>query len=870
MSEARMPAAAAAPLISCLCVTERRPAFMPWLLWCFGRQRWANRELVIVDSSPEPYDPSGHPGVRVIAAPPGTGVAAKRNIALKAAAGAVVAWFDDDDWQHPERLEALAAALADGAPYAGATRGWFVDLARQSCVPYAGLGRRLIFNSAGFRRDLVLPLRFPEEVRRASDSRWMQQIDQARLGRPAAIGRDDLFFWLCHTGNLSNPAASRRCTQPLDVLRRLVGLDAWGDTDEALEALRVRIGAALPPAQSLPRRVAVVAPPALSTPPESAAAPPVSLLIKATVLDAPYLDAMLRHMVAQARFEFAERVVVVDTPTSFAGKYRSRPRSSQAELDGVLERLRADGVIDRVQAVDPSPATVREVLGRYFGPAAPQVPTHAVTGGPIYATLFGLEAVATDHVLQMDADVFFYSGEESWVAQALARMAADPRLWLMMTHPGPPAGPVGASLSGPNARRAAWDAALGIWRFRSATTRYFLCDRRMLRGRLQPLALSGGHAPLEQCLGQALQRHGAFRGCLGDLASWHLHGWYHGEPFAGWAPQLAAAIAAGQYPELQRGAYDLRLDQPRDRTAWGRLLGQPAEAAPPRRLRPVPPAAPSPSSPQAISGVEPQGSGVPLAVVIPVRNRAGARLRNALSSLGWQTAGPPAQVIVVSSGSRPEIDRELAAICAACGAELLTVGDPSQPWNKPFALNCGIRATRPDIAALMVMDADMILAPNFLEVVKARLARRPPALVLCRSSDLPAGTAFPDRAEQLLASFDRLRAASTLRGRSGTGGIQAAQRSFFFEIRGYDEDLAWWGAMDGDVVNRARLMQLEIAWVEAQTTMLHQWHDRKESALTQRVEIEQARTAWRRNHQLVQSRSQTARRNAAGWGGCPD
>jgi len=35
------------PLISCLCVTENRPAFLPWLLWNYERQTWARRELVV-------------------------------------------------------------------------------------------------------------------------------------------------------------------------------------------------------------------------------------------------------------------------------------------------------------------------------------------------------------------------------------------------------------------------------------------------------------------------------------------------------------------------------------------------------------------------------------------------------------------------------------------------------------------------------------------------------------------------------------------------------------------------------------------------------------------------------------------------------
>ena len=41
--------------VSCLCVTEGRAAFMPWLLWCFDRQTWPHREFVIIDSSLERY-----------------------------------------------------------------------------------------------------------------------------------------------------------------------------------------------------------------------------------------------------------------------------------------------------------------------------------------------------------------------------------------------------------------------------------------------------------------------------------------------------------------------------------------------------------------------------------------------------------------------------------------------------------------------------------------------------------------------------------------------------------------------------------------------------------------------------------------------
>jgi hypothetical protein len=165
-------------------------------------------------------------------------------------------------------------------------------------------------------------------------------------------------------------------------------------------------------------------------------------------------------------------------------------------LDRILDRLLGDGIVDHVRTVDMTPALVRDVMGRYFQHEGDRVHTHAATGGPIYATLFGLELMATDCVLQMDADVLFYAGHSSWVEQALQVLARDPRIWLMMTHPGPPAGPPGQSLGSRNRKRAIWDGDLRIWRFPNATTRYFLCDRRNLRNRLLPLRSSQGYAPL--------------------------------------------------------------------------------------------------------------------------------------------------------------------------------------------------------------------------------------------------------------------------------------------------------------------------------------------------------------------------------------
>jgi len=474
--------------ISCLCITEDRPAFMPWLLWNYDRQTWPARELVVVDSSAEPLAVA-RDDVRVIHAPHRTGVARKRNLALAHARGDIVAWMDDDDWQHPERLARLARALGDGKPYAGAAEGWFLELSTLRCRRYWGAGQRILFNGAGFRIDAARPVRFPEHLRRASDTSWMNALRQ-RLRTAGKVVDGPLFFWLCHGANLSNPSHKHRFTEGIGTLQARLGDAAWGDTDAELAALQRRLGLDAgravageaveprPTARVRPRASAVPAAEPIPVGAVSAeTAPlvdiPVTAIVKATVQDAAYLGVMVPHMLRQARYAFRERIVVVDPRRAFSGKYRARAAGSQQALERALDELLARGEIDRVLEVCYAPDTVAAVNRAWFG--RPDVPTHATSGG---------------HIL-------FYTDGDSWVARALACMARDPRCWLAMTHAGPPVGPPGRSLAGANLRRARWDPRLGVWRFGTASTRFFLTDRQRLRGRLPALIGAQGCLPLE-------------------------------------------------------------------------------------------------------------------------------------------------------------------------------------------------------------------------------------------------------------------------------------------------------------------------------------------------------------------------------------
>lgn len=247
------------PLVSCVCVTEDRAAFLPWLLRAYDSQTYPNRELVVIDGSTVVADFPGRSDIRVISVPHGTWIPVKRNRALAEARGEIIAWFDDDDWQHPDRLTLLWSELLGGATYAGPNVAWFIDIHSFGCQRF--VSHSAIFNGLAFRREVALAARFDERLRRASDTRYLADLARAR-GKPK-IASDVLFAWLSHDLNISNPRCARRFWGTLSQIESAAGAVAWADTTRAMESLRARLG--------LPKHVEPrsLPPPTIWSPPRS-------------------------------------------------------------------------------------------------------------------------------------------------------------------------------------------------------------------------------------------------------------------------------------------------------------------------------------------------------------------------------------------------------------------------------------------------------------------------------------------------------------------------------------------------------------------------------------------------------------------------
>ena len=101
-------------MISCLTITLNRLVLLKEAVRCYCRQTYPNRELIIVTDGTPQYrqaidDYIGWLGradiYPVYMAESGQPLGVLRNIALDVAKGTIVCQWDDDDLNHPERLE---------------------------------------------------------------------------------------------------------------------------------------------------------------------------------------------------------------------------------------------------------------------------------------------------------------------------------------------------------------------------------------------------------------------------------------------------------------------------------------------------------------------------------------------------------------------------------------------------------------------------------------------------------------------------------------------------------------------------------------------------------------------------------------------
>lgn len=165
------------PKITCVMLTKNRRNFVERSIAYFKAQTYPNRELVIVDDGEPVSDlESEQDNIRVVMTKVKV-IGEKRNIGCKEATGEIIALWDDDEWQSPNRLAMQYKALISSPCSVVGTRApLYGDEETKKVYAWNGLvpfKHWLSGSTMMFKKAVWASHRFPA-IHISEDSAWLQ------------------------------------------------------------------------------------------------------------------------------------------------------------------------------------------------------------------------------------------------------------------------------------------------------------------------------------------------------------------------------------------------------------------------------------------------------------------------------------------------------------------------------------------------------------------------------------------------------------------------------------------------------------------------------------------------------------------------
>lgn len=220
----------AAPRVACIMPTGDRPELVARALRHFLRQRYPQRELIVVDDGQRPIRellPIDE-RIRYLRLDRKLSLGAKRNLACEATSAEVIVHWDDDDWMAPSWIEAQVAALAaSDADVTGLAKVHFYAPTSRLAWRYVyPAGARPWVHGATFCYARGFWQRNPfADVTVGEDLRFLWQG-----GAPRVVPHDgsELFVAYLHGANTSPKHVHKRCWHacPVEYVEALMLRDA--------------------------------------------------------------------------------------------------------------------------------------------------------------------------------------------------------------------------------------------------------------------------------------------------------------------------------------------------------------------------------------------------------------------------------------------------------------------------------------------------------------------------------------------------------------------------------------------------------------------------------------------------------------------
>lgn len=194
------------PLISCLCVTHKKPEMLKRVVNCFYNQSYGNKQMVIVY---EDFDISTHEfiidqkfdnAVKIVRIDSSQGkipLGELRNISIRESDGEYVCQWDDDDWFDPDRLATQMQFIQKNGKPACILSRWIV-FDSQTKKAYIS-NQRLWEGSILCRKDSMVEKPYPA-LHKGEDSTVIEYLHQNNKLH-IVDNMPELYIYISHENN---------------------------------------------------------------------------------------------------------------------------------------------------------------------------------------------------------------------------------------------------------------------------------------------------------------------------------------------------------------------------------------------------------------------------------------------------------------------------------------------------------------------------------------------------------------------------------------------------------------------------------------------------------------------------------------------
>jgi hypothetical protein len=197
--------------------------------------------------------------------------------------------------------------------------------------------------------------------------------------------------------------------------------------------------------------------------------------------------------------------------------------------------------------------------------------THCFRGYPVYGSFKQFLDTDLKYILHLDCDMIFYEEPAfSWVQEGIRIMEENEDILCVLPRGGPPTQD-GTLHQGTTPYQV--DEKRGLYLFKNFTSRHYLIHRERFLSLLplKPLWLSwrepiksklfgnGKMLCWEAIVEHALEKSDMWRADLMTDEAWSLHPGDRSDEFFQILPEIIDSVNRNEFPEEQRGHFDLRL-----------------------------------------------------------------------------------------------------------------------------------------------------------------------------------------------------------------------------------------------------------------------------------------------------------------------